>query len=669
VTDLLLQPVRVGRLALRNRIVVSAHTTNFAVDGRPSARHVAYHRERARGGVGMIITEGIRVHPTSLGRDNTIAGFDDGVVAPLAAVVDAVHAEGAAMAAQLLHTGRQSGGHLALTPAWGASALRWTPTGRAPHVLSPTEITEVVEGFGASAARMLRAGFDAVEVHLGHGHLLQQFLSPATNHRRDAYGGSLDNRMRLSHEVLRAVRAAVGPGFPVVVRISGEEFLPGGLDLAQMLEIVAKLRAAHEIDLLHASHSAYAGDYTLATQMADMTFPPAPFRHIPEAFRREFPDLPVLAVCRIDDLALAAELVDSGVADLVAMTRAHIADPQIVHKHRSGAAGSIRSCIACNEGCAGRLELGLPISCVVNPEAGLEREWRELREASRGAGRARVLVVGGGPAGLAAALAAAEAGRQVTLVEREPRLGGAVVAAARMHRRDRLALLVEQQARALAATGATVRLGHELTAEEVLAGEWDGVVIATGATEAGPPALDGRAVRRPTDVLGGVVRLGRRVVVVDEDGSWRGAGLALHLAVAGHEVTLVSPHGTVAWRVPLYSRPALVRGLAEARVSVLVARVVRGWSAAGLVLVDPVGGGEQVVADVDDVVWAGERVAATALADRLAASPLAGGVRVVGDAYAPRGLLEATFDGRFAGLTVATGDATRETADRLVGRL
>ncbi|GAA2348932.1 FAD-dependent oxidoreductase [Dactylosporangium salmoneum] len=669
ITDLLLRPVRAGRLALRNRVVVPAHTTNYAEHGLPSARHVAYHRERARGGVGLIITEGIRVHPTSLGRDNTISGFDDDVVAPLAAVADAVHAEGAAFAAQLLHTGRQSGGHLTLTPPWGASAVRWASSGRTPHVLSVAEIAEVVESFGASARRMVRAGVDAVEVHLGHGHLLQQFLSPATNRRDDAYGGSAANRMRLSHEVLRAVRQSVGPDFPIIVRISGDEFLDGGLDLPQMLEIVAGIRTEHDIDLLHVSHSAYAGEYTLATQMADMTFDPAPFRHLPAAFRAQFPDLPVLAVCRIDDLAVAADLVEAGAADLVAMARAHLADPALVRKHLEGARDTTRSCLACNEGCAGRLELGMPITCVVNPEAGFEREWTSLRTASRSAGRKRVLVVGGGPGGLSAARAAAEAGREVTLAERGAELGGAVRVATRMHRRQRLALLVDQLEQAVVAAGVTVLREHEVTAEEIVDGGWDAVVLAAGATDTGPRELAGRPVHHPADVLLGTASLGRRLVVVDEDGSWRGAGLASHLAAAGHEVDLVSPHGTAAWRIPLYSRPALVAALGQARVTVHAARRVTDWRGDDLVLADVVGGGEQVIPGVEDVVWAGPRAAADGLRWRLEHSPIAGRIHTAGDACAPRGLLEATFEGRFAGLTAAAGGVTDAAAGSLVGQI
>ena len=666
ISDVLLRPVTAGRLQLRNRVVFSAHTTNYARDGKPSPRHLAYHRERARGGVGLIITEGIRVHPTSSGRDNTISGFDDAVVEPLAELVRTVHAEGAKLAAQLLHIGRQSGAHLDLTPAWGPSELPWAPTGRRPHAMTRSDIAELVEAFGAAAGRMVRAGVDAVEVHLGHGHLLQQFMSPATNQRDDEYGGSLDNRLRLSHEVLRAVRAAIGPDFPMIVRISGEEFLPGGLTLDDMLEVVATLRAEHDFDVLHVSHAAYAAGYTLATQMADMTFASGAFRYVPEAFKREFPDLPVLAVCRIDSLQLAADFVAGGAADLVAMTRAHIADPYLIRKHLTGDGEASRSCIACNEGCVGRLERGLPITCVVNPEAGMEREWSALRAAARAAGRRRVLVVGGGPAGLAAAAAAAEAGREVTLVERETELGGATRFAARMHGRDRVGLLAAEQARALAAAGATVRLGHQITAEEILAEDWDGVVIAVGARDAAC-GFTARRVYTPTEVLSGAV-LGARVAVVDEDGSWRGAGLAAHLAHAGHEVTLVSPHGVPGWRITMYSRPSLVKLLTDGKVTVHVNRVPTGWTDAGLVVVDPVGGREEYIA-CDDVVYAGPRVADTGLARALADSPLADRVVTVGDAYAPRGLLEAAFDGRLAGLTVAARTATADAVRPLVGRL
>lgn len=644
------QRVRAGRLELRNRIVMPAHTTNFAVDGGFSQRHLAYHRARAAGGVGLIVTEGMRVHATSLGRTNTVSAADDRIVPSLRELVATVHAEGAKLAAQLLHVGRQAGSHLVLTAPWGASPIPWSPTAAVPHEMTTDEIAEVVTAFGAAATRVEAAGVDAAEVHLGHGHLPQQFLSPASNHRTDGYGGSLTNRLRFSREVLDAVVAAV-PDLPLIVRISGDEFLPGGLDLDQMLAAVDLLVADYPIDVLHVSHSAYVASASIATQMADMSFPPLPFRHLPRAFKKAFPDLTILAVGRVDDLDNARALVADGDADLVALARPHIAAPDLV------AGTPVRECIACNQGCAGRLELGLPISCVVNPEVGFEREWAALRAAARSGPRLRVLVVGGGPAGLEAATAAASVGHRVTLVEAESSLGGALRFAARLPMRARFGQFIDQLALAARQAGVEIRLGTR-----DLSGDWDHVVIATGATEVpAPPGFPTISLRT---AVSSPSSAGTHVVLVDEDGTTTALALADLLLTHGKRVTLVTDRAALSWRVPVYSRPALLDRLRGRGFSTLLMRRPVRMAGADLVCVDPVSEQEQRVDGVDSVVFVQAPAALVAHTPVRASSST-----VVGDAYTPRTALEAAFDGRLAGLTVARTAAVLAAQATLRGQL
>ncbi|WP_233427832.1 oxidoreductase [Actinokineospora spheciospongiae] len=659
-SPVLLDPVRVGRLSLRNRVVVPAHTTNFAVDGLFSARHVAYHRTRAAGGVGLIVTEGMRVHPTSLGRTTTVAAFDDRIVPALAGLADAVHAEGAKLAAQLLHVGRQAGGHHVLTAPWGASDRPWSGTAATPHRMTTAEIAEVVAGFGAAAARVKASGVDAVEVHLGHGHLLQQFLSPATNDRDDEYGGDPDRRLRLAREVLTAVRAATD--LPLLLRISGDEFLPGGLGLPEMLDAVGALLAEFPVDVLHVSHSAYVGSVSVATQMADMTHPPMAFRHLPRAFKDAFPGTAVLAVCRVDTLDNAERMVADGDADLVALARPHIAAPDLVARHRDRRAG--RDCIACNQGCAGRLELGLPIGCVVNPEVGLEREWAALRTAAADGPRRRVLVVGGGPAGMEAALAAAGVGHRVTLVDAASRLGGALTLAAVL--RSGYRLYVDQLAAAVRASGAEVRLNT--TADpDLLAEGWDHVVLATGAVERPEPG----DVDFPALALRAVVedpaRAGGHAVLVDTEGSTTGLALAELLLDRGSRVTLVTDRPALAWRVSLYTRPALVERLRGRDFSALLMRSPVRVTEGSMILADPLSGRTQAVDGVSSVVFLRPPTALADLAGPL--RDLGVGHTVVGDAHAPRSALEAAFDGRLAGLAATGGAQTPAAAAALRGRL
>jgi 2,4-dienoyl-CoA reductase-like NADH-dependent reductase (Old Yellow Enzyme family) len=658
----LLAPTDAGRLHLRNRVVMPAHTTNYAVGGLFSEQHIAYHRERAAGGVGLIVTEGMRVHPTSLGRATTVAAFDDRIVESLSRLVDAVHGEGAKIAAQILHVGRQAGGHNSLSAAWGASPIPWSGTAAIPHEMTIGEIREVVDGFGAAARRVQDAGVDAVEIHLGHGHLLQQFLSPASNKRTDEYGGDPKRRLRFAREAIEAVVATVGEQMPIMLRISGDEFVDDGLGIPEMIDVTGELLTDYRIDILHVSHSAYVASGSVATQIADMSFPPQPFRSVPRAFRKAFPDTPLLAVCRMDTLSAAAAFVADGDADLVALARAHIATPDLVRRAQLTLVGMpepAHDCIACNQGCTGRLELGLPISCVVNPEAGLEREWRDLRDlscaASVGNRRRRVLVIGGGPAGLNAAVAAAEAGHRVVLREGADELGGRLALAAHITSRRGFRTMIDQLERRARYHDVEIQLGRLVTARD-LEGRWDAVIHATGATDS-RREIDTRLDARP---LADLVRdpiSAERAVIVDEEGSWTALALAEHLLAAGAQVALLCAQPAFAWRVPVYSKPAHLERMRGPRFTVRLLTEAIGRDQDAVVCRDVISSEEWTLPDVDTVtVVRPPTPRPPIVADR---------VHVVGDAYAPRTALEAAFEGRRAGLIAGASSTAALTAAKM----
>lgn len=640
-------PLSLGKVEVHNRIFVPAHTTNYGLDHLPTARHLAYHEARARGGAGLIIFESIRVHRTSLGKPQGIAGYDRRTIHPFREIANAVHRHGAALFGQLIHLGRQTDGDALRVPAWGPSPIPWDTTAPVPHAMDREDIAALISGFVASAENILEAGLDGFEVHVGHGHLLQQFLSPASNERTDDYGGSEANRMRLTIEVLAALRAAVGPDTCMGIRVSGDEFLPDGLTLADMSRIVPRLLDAVRIDFVNVSHSAYHGSYSLSTQIADMAFPVEPFRHIARTMKQSVlqsgHNTPVMAVCKFRSITDAEDMLAAGSADMVGMARAHIADPNIVAKAAAGHASKTRPCIGCNQGCAGFLEKGLPITCMVNPGAGKETEWTPEPSDSPTSVRKRVLVVGGGPGGLEAAWVAAARGHEVTLWERDAAVGGALRALHHMPLRHDFLALLDHQVRSCERFGVTIETGVAADAERVADHHADVVVVALGADLAPVEFPAGGSGITLVAALESPGDLGATVAFYDLTGSWGAISVAEHLARIGKHVTIFTPGPVAGWRVTQYSRTAIAKRLRELGVKIATAHHVIGWDDEVLQVTPLDSGVTEVRHGFDSVVAAGHGVARTRLAGELAEA----GIQVVsvGDCLAPRTALEAVFEG------------------------
>jgi len=528
----LLSPLRLGSITVSNRIVFSAHLTNLAQANRPGPDLVAYYEERARGGAGLIITEEQSVHPTDHPYERLIRAYDDSVIPDYQELTRRIHAHGTSVLAQINHNGGQASSIYTRLPVWAPSSVADPLFREVPKEMEPAEIASVVAAYARVARHVRAGGFDGAELQASHSSLLRQFLSPYANRRSDRYGGSVDKRTRIVREVVEAVRSAVGRDFVLGIRIPGDEFIDGGLTLELSLQTVRTLAADGLLDYFNTSLG--TATHTLFMVEGSMHVPPG-YQLYAAAALREVTDLPVVGVGRIKDPIQAEQVLRDGVCDLIGMVRQQIAEPETARKAREGRQEEIRLCISCNQDCIGREGLNLEIGCIENPATGHEREF--LSPAPRPPGRRRrVLVVGGGPAGMQCGVVAARRGCDVTLCEAEAELGGQVRLATRVPNRAEFGDLARNLEGELRRQRVDVRLGSRVTAEQVLAERWDAVVCCTGAR----PDKPAPHVLSVWDVMRGAA-VGERVAVVDLVGFHQATSTAEWLAQRGHRVELLTP--------------------------------------------------------------------------------------------------------------------------------
>lgn len=530
----LFTPLRVGPLTLSNRIVFSAHLTNYAEDGLPSAQHAAYYAARAGGGAGMIITEEHSTHPTDWPYEKLIHGFDPAVVPGYRRITDAVHAHGVPILAQLNHNGGQASSMYSRLPVWAPSPVPDPLFREVPKAVEEHEIREIVDGYARVAEHCAAGGFDGVELQCSHSSIVRGFLSPATNERTDRWGGSLENRARLLLEIVAAVREAIGRDRALGVRLCGDELIEGGTTIDEAVAVARLVDADGRVDYINTSIGVATS--TLYMIEASMQVPPGYAMYIPSAIR-EAVSVPVVGVGRFKDPVQADRALAAGQADLIGVVRGQIADADFAAKARSGHADQIRTCLSCNQECVGRMGLNRWLGCIENPRAG--REAVPL-PAPRRRGL-RVVVVGGGPGGLQAAVTAAERGHHVTLYERQVRTGGQVAVAASVPSRAEFLDLTRNLYARARVLGVDVRTGHEADAGDLRAEAPDAVVLATGARPAAPWWADGHErVVDVRDVLEGRADPRGTVVVVDELGFHQATSVAELLADRGCAVEVAT---------------------------------------------------------------------------------------------------------------------------------
>jgi len=633
----LFRPLRIGAREAKNRIMRVATTANLADRNRVGDRVLAFYRTLAKGGVGTIVTEALRTDPRDPFGPGAITIFDRGGLDGIRRIADVCHAEGALLIGQLNMGGRQ---HLAsrVVPYLVApSAIPCPRSGGVPHELTTREVKETVETYIMCAVHCVEAGMDGVEIHGAQGHLIQQFLSPFTNRRTDAYGGSPENRMRFAREILEGVRQRVGRRAIVGYRMGAEEFTEGGLSVDDNVEIARQLCSDSLADYL----SLAQGNFNSIEQhLPDRHWPILAFRGVHSRFKAVANGIPVVASTRVQGPEQAENVIAAGEADMIGLCRALIVDPDWPVKAKRGEADRIRRCIACNQ-CWAWISTGEPIACATNPVTGREFQWGPIERDKAEIPR-HVVVVGGGPGGLEAARVAAIRGHRVTLLERDAVVGGRIrhAVGVRHHEEMRhvLDFLVPEAERA----GAEIRTGVTADGATVAALRPDHVIVATGARPTVPDLRSDGSV--PLVTADGDVALegaeGRRVVIMDEDGYYWTSAVTESVMARGANPVIAARFFEVTREIPVVSRIAFLREVDKRdgwlRPNTGVARISNGR----VILANYLTGREEAVEDAAAVVWVGLALpTGSAMAQEIEAAGIERrNIHMIGDAYQPRRL-------------------------------
>jgi N,N-dimethylglycine/sarcosine dehydrogenase len=658
---LLLSPFEIRGRRLRNRIVSTPHATGWSRDGLIDRSEIDYHVRKAAGGCGLVMTFGsASVDPSTEASYGSIALWDERNEPALRALADGVHEHGGIVMSQMTHMGRRGTSAISGIPLRAPSDLPEGVHLEVPVPLATDEIPPIVERFADVARRLERCGLDGVEVTSYGGHLIEQFFDPLVNTRADEYGGSFPNRTRFAREVLLAVRAAVSERFIVGFRMAVDQCLTGGLGPDEMIEIARSLASTGAVDLFSVSGGTGATRLSTGYFVPGDALPEGVYNERAIRFRREV-GVPTMVAGRNVEPEMAEAAVAGGV-DLVAMTRAIIADPDLPLRIADGRAH--RPCIGLNDGCIGRLYTGMPMYCSVNPAV----RYPGLAEIEPAAEPARVVVVGGGVAGLEAARGAALRRHRVVLFERRAVLGGRARLAGLRSGRDRWQRYIDWLRDEAAAAGVDIRAGAEADASTVLAERPDSVIVATGsilrpdAVLPGPvPVLDvdklleGGATILPEPSLGSAL-------ILDDDGHQLAPTAAEVLVAAGFEVEIATTHPAVADLIDATQLPFVLQHLALDGVR-LTPNVTGVSSSPGSVTL------RHIYSELHEerngiavVVVAGRRKGLVTLRDDLAAVAPDLPVVVVGDALSPRTLLDATAEGARAGASIATSVVSKEHA-------
>lgn len=648
----LFTPLDLRHKRLKNRLTFGAHTANMAEDGLPSERHLGYYTERARGGAGMIVVEPVPVHPAAVLTARNFRAADDAVIPGFRRITEACKAYGTVMIQQLYHVGGHGDYDNSFHPSWSPSGMPSYHDSDGSHAMTEAEIEETIEAFVAAALRAREAGFDGVELFAAYHALIDQFWTPWSNRRDDRWGGSFDNRMRFSATLMERIRQRCGDDFIIGVAVNMHPDVDVSLSIESMQEIVAWHDQRALIDYVTCGTGSYLDFYPL---MPTVLYPEklgAPFA---EALKQVVSHARVQCESHVRTPENANTVLGAGQADLVSIVRGQIADPHLGNKAQAGEDDTIRPCLSCNQMCWGRRHRDYWISCLVNPSAGREFEWGGDRFSPAPTSR-RILVVGGGPAGLEATRVAAERGHDAVLAEAGPRLGGRFALAGLQPRRGQISDLIAWWQRELERLGVEIRYNTPIEAGDIAGYEADAVVVASGSLpdqqgfqRALPrfdalPGIERGNACTVDDVMDGSARPGQRVIVLDDLGHWHGAGTAWHLAEQGHDVTVVTRLPTIGAELARTAADGPLRArLKKLGVKEVGDAAVSEWHGNGATITD-LRDGEQSHISADTLVTATTGHACDWLTPELDDAELE--VHAIGDCVAPRLAVMAIYEGR-----------------------
>ena len=636
----LFEPLEIRGKRLKNRIMSSGHDTSMPADNLVNDQLVAYHRARAKGGVGLIVLQVAGVHDSARYTSHVLMATDDACIEGYRRLAEACHAEGTVVLSQVFHPGREimESGDGLLAVAWSASA---SPNERfrvMPRALDQPMIDEIVAGYGAAARRLYEAGLDGVEIVASHGYLPAQFLNPRVNRREDGYNGDLDARLRFLREVILAVRTHCNEDFIVGLRISADERDPEGLTEDESLAAVLALQG--QLDYVHlvaGTSASFGGAIHIVPPMAIEAAYLAPTAG---SFKARL-DIPLFVTGRINQPQEAETILARGQADVCGMTRALICDPQMPNKAAAGRSDDVRACIACNQACIGHFHRGYPISCIQHPETGRELTYDAPKPASV---RKRVMVVGGGPAGMKAAAVAAQRGHEVTLYEAGSQLGGQVLLAQLLPRRAEFGGAATNLQREMELAGVQVQRNVRVDRSLVERERPDLVILATGARPYWPAFERGGELQvvDAWQVLRDEVQLGRSVLVTDWRGDWIAPGIAERLARNGHQVRLAVNGPHCGESLPLYVRDQMAGELHKLGIPITPYSRLYGCDDSTVYMMHATCGVPMLFEEVDTLVLCQGHEPVDDLG-----SELEGLVdfRRIGDCLAPRTVEEAIYEG------------------------